>query len=104
MPRPRRTFSAELKAQVVVDLLTGAATQAELSRKHNIKPQLLAFWKSAVLDRLPSLFGAEEAASRDEARVAELEQLVGQQALELAILKKASRLLTGPPHKNGRSS
>ena len=104
MPRPRRSFSAEFKAQVVLDLLTGAVTQAELSRKHGVKPQLLALWKSAVLERLPSLFGSEEAASQDKIRVAELEQLVGQQALELAILKKASRLLTGPSDKNGRSS
>jgi hypothetical protein len=41
---------------------------------------------------------------RDRTRIAELEQLVGQQAFELAALKKASRLLGGPPTKNGRSS
>jgi len=57
MPRPRRSFSAEFKARVVLDLLSGAASQAELCRKHNVKPQLVAHWKSDVLERLPSLFG-----------------------------------------------
>lgn len=104
MSRPRRTFSAEFKARVVLELLSGTASQAELCRKHDVKPQLLAHWKAAVLERLPSVFGGDEAASHEQARVVELEQLVGQQALELAILKKASRLLGGPSNRNGRSS
>jgi len=35
---------------------------------------------------------------------AELEQLVGRQAYELAILKKVSRMYPGLPSSNGRSS
>jgi transposase-like protein len=104
MPRPRRSFPAEFKAQVVLDVLTGAASQAEICRKHNVKPQLVAHWKAAALERLPSLFGGEETASQEQNRIAELEQLVGQQALELSILKKASRLLNGPATRNDRSS
>src|SRR5207302_333393 len=91
MPRPRRSFSSDFKARLVLDLLTGTASQAELCRRHNVKPQLLAHWKAAVLERLPTLFGSEEATSQDQVRVADLEQLVGQQALELAILKKLGR-------------
>lgn len=104
MPRPRRTFTAEFKSRVVLELLSGTASQAEICRRHDVKPPLLASWKSAVLERLPSVFGAEAAATQDQTRIAELEQLVGQQALELAILKKASRLLNGRPHTSGRSS
>jgi transposase-like protein len=104
MPRTRRSFPAEFKARVVLDLLTGAASQAELCRKHNIKPQLLAHWRDAVLQRLPSLFEADEHTDQQQQRIADLEQLVGRQALELEILKKASRLLTGPASRNGKSS
>jgi transposase len=104
MPRTRRSFAAEFKAQVVLDLLTGAASQAELCRKHNVKPQLLGYWKAAVLGRLHTLFQDDEQASRDQLRIAELEQLVGRQAYELEILKKASRLLPGLSSTNGRSS
>jgi transposase-like protein len=56
MPRPRRLFPADLKAQVVLQLLTGAATPAELCRKYNIKPQLLTHWKDAVIERMHTLF------------------------------------------------
>ena len=104
MPRPRRSFPAEFKAQVVLDLLTGAVNQAELCRKHNLKPQLLGQWKTAVVERLHTLFQEDPQVSQDQCRIAELEQLVGRQAYDLEILKKASRMLAGPAPSNGRSS
>lgn len=104
MPRSRRSFGAEFKAQVVLQLLTGSASQAELCRRHDLKPQLLANWKSTALQRLHTLFQADGQLDPDHGRIAELEQLVGRQAYELELLKKASRLLTGPSLRNGRSS
>jgi putative transposase len=103
MPRTRRTFSPEFKAKVVIDLLTGAVSQAELARKHGLKPDLVARWKVEALQRLPELFADDDQAQRHEARVAELEQIIGRQTCELEVLKKASRLLSGPPARNGRS-
>lgn len=104
MPRPRRSFPADFKAKIVLELLTGAASQAELCRKYNLKPQLIGHWKAAVLERLPSLFEDNPQTAQDQTRIAELEQLVGRQAYELEILKKASRMLAGPAPSNGRSS
>ena len=105
MPRgQRRSFAPEFKAHMVLELLTGAASQAELCRKHNLKPQLLGHWKAAVLQRLHTLFQEDEQASQDQLRIAELEQLIGRQAYELEILKKVSRMLPGLPSSNGRSS
>lgn len=104
MPRPRRSFPADFKAKIVLELLTGAASQAELCRKYNLKPQLLGHWKAAVLERLHTVFEDNPQASQDQVRIAELEQLVGRQAYELEILKKASRMLAGPAPSNGRSS
>jgi transposase len=60
MARSRRSFPADFKAQIVLQLLTGAATQAELCRKHDLKPQLLGYWKTAMIVRegsvIPGLF------------------------------------------------
>jgi transposase len=104
MSRQRRSFPADFKAKLVLELLSGTISQAELCRKHNLKPQLLAHWKAAVLERLPSLFQDDVQASQDQRRIAELEQFVGRQVYELEILKKASRLLPGLPSSNGRLS
>ena len=105
MPRrARRSFPAEFKTQVVLDLITGRRTQAELCREHQLSPSLLALWKDTALERLPQLFREAEQRDPQQVRIAELEQLVGRQALELELLKKASRLLPGSPDRNGRSS
>jgi transposase len=104
MPRPRRSFPADLKAQVVLQLLTGAATPAELCRKHNIKPQLLTHWKDAVIERMHMLFDGNDETALLQVRIAELEQLVGRQTLEIEVLKKASRMLPGLLQRDGSLS
>src|SRR5262245_48800635 len=104
MPRrPRRTFTAEFKAKVVLDLLAGHTTPAAVCRKHQLTPSLVALWKAALLERLPTVFQADDRQSADADRIAELERLVGQQALELSALKKASTWAGGTPPAGGRS-
>ena len=104
MPRrARRTFAPEFKAKVVLDILTGTASQAEVCRKYQISPSLFALWKATFLQRLPVLFQADEQQSSEAARVADLERLVGQQALELAALKKVSTWPGGATSNGGRS-
>lgn len=104
MARPRRLFPADLKAQVVLQLLTGAASPAELCRKHNIKPQLLSHWKDAVVERMHMLFDVNDETTLLHVRIAELEQLVGRKTLEIEILKKASRMLPGLLQRDGSLS
>ncbi|VTR94176.1 Transposase OS=Candidatus Contendobacter odensis Run_B_J11 GN=BN874_1700002 PE=4 SV=1 [Gemmata massiliana] len=74
-----------------------------MCRKHQISPSLFALWKATFLQRLPVLFQADEQRSADAARVADLERLVGQQALELAALKKASTWPGRATPNGGRS-
>ena len=101
--RARRTFTPEFKAKAVLDVLTGSASPAEVCRKHQISPTLFGLWKATLLDRLSSVFQADDERSAEAARVAELERLVGQQALELAALKKASTWRAGATTGGGRS-
>jgi transposase len=104
MRRSRRSFSGEFKARVVLELLGGQVSQAELCRKHSLSANLLAQWKAIVLSGLPSVFGGDQVADDKQIRIDELEQLVGRQVYELEALKKASRLLSGLSTRNGRLS
>ena|SRR5215467_3731116 len=101
--RTRRTFTPQFKAEVVLAVLTGAQTQAEICRQHGLKPELVALWRKTFLDRLPSVFTGEDRNDRDAARVAELERLVGRLTLELDVAKKASALLPSVLSNGGRS-
>ena len=101
--RTRRTFTPEFKAKAVLAVLTGTASPAEVCRKHQVSPSLFALWRMTFLQRLPVLFQADEQHSAEAARVADLERLVGQQALELAALKKVSTWPGGATSNGGTS-
>lgn len=100
MPRTRRSFSPEFKAQVVLDVLSGARSQAEVCREHQLSPHLFAQWRTTFLERAASIFSPEEQRSQEQARIGELERLVGKQALELEALKKGSSILGSLRRRN----
>lgn len=95
----RRAFTAEFKAQVVLSLLSGLNTQAELCREHQLSPNVLAQWKDTFLKNAAAVFQTDQQSSAQAARVAELERALGRATLENDILKKASSLL----NQNGGS-
>jgi transposase-like protein len=89
----RRTFTPEFKAQVVLEVISGSQSAAEVCRRYSLKPQLLSRWKAEFIENAGRVFQSDEQRSQEQARIAELERLVGRQTLELEILKKASRVL-----------
>jgi transposase len=99
----RRQFTAEFKAQVVLELLSGAKSSAELCREHQIASSVLADWKAHFLARAASLFKGPNTRDHQEiGRVAELERLVGRLTLENDILKKATSILHQHAKRRGR--
>lgn len=90
----RRTFSPEFKAQIVLEVLTGAKSGAQICREHQIKDSVLSRWKQEFIERTPQLFERGERQNHEEERTAELERLVGRLTMELEMSKKASLLLT----------
>ena len=94
----RRTFSPEFKAQAVLEVLTGTKGGAQVCREHQIKDSVLSRWTQEFIERAPQLFAPTglpgRVHSQEEERIAELERLVGQLTMELAMAKKASLLLT----------
>ena len=89
----RRKFTPEFKAEVVLEVLSGATSQAAVCRRHNLNENQLSQWKRQLLENAPMLFASTDKQSSDaEQRIAHLEQLVGRMAVALDIQKK---LLTG---------
>lgn len=98
--RQRRRFDPEFKAKVVLALLRGDKTMAQLCREHELGADLLGQWRKVVIERAAELFAEPKTANGEATRIAELERLVGQQAMELAVLKKA---LSWPSGRSGSS-
>lgn len=100
--RTRRNFSAEFKAKVVLEALSGAKSAAEICREHNLKPDLLSHWKNQFLANASKVFENGSTGDPQQARIEELEKLAGKQSLEIEILKKALTIL--PPSRKPSSS
>ncbi len=67
----RRQFTAAFKAPVVLELLSGAKTRAEICREHQLAASVLAAWKSSFLARAASMFeGPDQSSGQDTKRSA----------------------------------
>ena len=87
---------------MVLEVISGAKTASEVCREHNLKPQLLSSWKAQLLEQAPSVFASGRNQDETQARIVELERLLGQKTLELEVAKKASSILQSHQTRNGR--
>jgi transposase-like protein len=97
-----RKFTPEFKAQVVLEVISGAKSAAEVCRQYQLKPQLVTEWKATFLANAVNAFQADAQLQEAQTRIAELERLVGRQALELEVAKKAFSSLSSPSSKSER--
>jgi transposase len=98
----RRKFTPQFKSQVVLQLLLGERSMAELCREHQLTSQMIGTWKQQFLAAATQGFESESSINAEQERIAELERMVGKLTMELAIAKKASSLPDGMQGRNGR--
>ena len=92
MKRKRRTFSREYKISVLREIENGIK-QAEVCRKHDIHPVMVNRWRKEYHKYPDTAFSGKGNLYKEDARVAELERLVGKLYAENAFLKKALSIL-----------
>ena len=96
MSTKRRKFSPEFKTLVVLEVLRGEKKPAVICREHNLSPELLRRWRHQFTERAHLVFDSDAQQSEEQARIAELERLVGKLTFELVAVKKISQLLNLP--------
>lgn len=101
--KPRRKFTSEFRAQVVLDVLSGKLSVPQAAKKHRIKDSVIYQWRTMALERMPLIFDLKAPQQEQDARIEEMERLIGQQTLEIEALKKASRWLSRMSKPNERS-
>ena len=86
----RRKFTPEFKAELVLEVLSGATCQAEVCRRHNLNENQLSQWKQQLVENASTLFDSTDKQSSEvsEKRIAHLEHLIGRMAVALDIQKK----------------
>jgi transposase-like protein len=98
----RRKFAPEFKAQVVLELVSGAKSVAEVCREHQLASQVISTWREEFVRRAPEIFTKDQRQSPEQQRIADLERLVGRLTMELEVAKKVSSILASPSSSSGR--
>ena len=93
MTQPRR-FSREFKLEVVRLVESGEQRAAQVCREHQLDERQLRRWRREVELRGAAAFSAAPADEVEalERRIAELERVCGQLAVEHAVLKRGIQL------------
>lgn len=82
-----KRYSPKLKFQVVLEVLSGERSVAQIAKAYGVHPNSVNAWKRAFLDKGPELFSQDSEVKAYERRVAELERLLGQKEVEIALLE-----------------
>jgi transposase len=86
--RAKRNYSVAFKRQVVEELLSGSATTGQLSRRYEISSGLIGHWKNRYLEG-KLIEGKSANVKALEAKIKDLEQMVGRLTMDNDLLKKA---------------
>jgi len=90
--KPRRKYTPEFKLSLLRELEAGKQL-AQLCRENELHPSLVTRWKKEYQEHPKTAFQGNGNTYKTEARISELEKLVGQLYAENALLKKVlSRL------------
>ena len=89
--KSRRRFTADFKAKVALEAIQGHRTVAELGKRHELHPNLIAQWKRQAIERLAKVFDDKslEPTANREAEVTKLHAKIGQLVVERDFLAKA---------------
>jgi len=90
----RRQYTRDFKIGVIREVESGK-TLAQVSRENEIHPSLVVKWKKEYFRDPENAFRGNRKAYKEQARIAELERLVGQLYTENEFLKKALARLEG---------
>jgi len=74
MSKKKRNFSAEFKTKVVLELLSGEKTQAQLSSKYQVTPNSLNQWKKRFLENASMAFDVGKATQSFKEEIADLKK------------------------------
>lgn len=87
----RRRFSAEFKAKVAMDALSGETTISALAAKYGIHPNQISQWTSRAKENIVDGFrkGSDSQKKNNEKEIKDLHAKIGQLTVEKDFLQKA---------------
>lgn len=88
----RRQYPRDFKISVIRDIEAGK-TLAQVSRENRINPSLICKWKKEYFENPEKAFSGNGRTYKEQAKIMELERLVGRLYAENEFLKKTLKTL-----------
>jgi transposase-like protein len=88
----RRGFSNDFKLQVLSEADQGVSI-SELKRRYELSGGMIAKWRRQLKQTPANPFPGKGSRNTDKAKIAEMERLIGRQALEIDFLKNLLKRL-----------
>lgn len=82
-----KTYAPKFKFQLVLEVLRGERSEVEIGRAYGVHRTTISKWKKQFLEHGAEVFSSNEDLKRYEKRIADLERMIGQKEIELALLK-----------------
>ena len=82
-----KQYSAQFKFTVVLEAFRGEKAEGEIARAYGVHPVTLSRWKKQFLEHGAEVFGGSEEVKAYETRISQLERMLGQKEVELALLR-----------------
>lgn len=87
-------WDSKTKAKIVLEVIGGVLSPAEVCRKYELAEGVLARWKREFMERAHLAFGSDGVVGNEKVgEIEELQRMVGKQAVELEALKKGLDVL-----------
>ena len=71
----------------MLEVRTGSKSLGQVARAYGVHANSVGLWRKTVLERGPERFARDTTVADYERRIAELERLLGQKEVEIALLK-----------------
>lgn len=102
--KKRTHYAPEIKAKIVIEILSEELTVNQIAAKYEVSPVVLNRWKKEFMERASEVFkkgpsDADKELNQSKEHIAELERKVGQLTYEVDWLKKKSTEILGPNWK-----
>ncbi len=82
-----KRYSPKLKFQIAMQVLRDSKRPSQVAKAYGVHPNSVNRWTKIVLGEGPELFAKDGAVAEYERRIAELERLLGQKEVQIALLK-----------------
>jgi transposase len=82
-----KKYSPSLKFQIVMEVLKDNKKPSQVAKAYGVHPNSVSKWMKTVQEKGPELFAQNGTVAEYERRIADLERLLGQKEVEIALLK-----------------